>query len=361
MRIYSLNPTWISRAGTFWSSLACVLMMTLLTSGWAIGDPVSTNNIVIVGNVAYATAGEEGLLIYDLETATQVNQVIPPPGSQQVDDVAFADGLLFIMDGVTPGALSVFSLEDPVNPSLTAGPVRVDVGPFSGVSAAAGMVVVSGGTGRLSVHTYDSEGKLGPDVATADLGVGQPDVLLDTTGVAYVSTDFSGLVEGQPFGITSLALNPPPQAPVALAQVGIPGAGFTAGFASPANFAIESAIIGETLFVASGGGLTLIDITDPAMPLVIDTIDLGFSAVNVEARNQLLYVVGSDPAPILAVIDVSDLGNPQVTDRIDLFEGSLSIGVAAGGPYLAVADRHLGVLIFRRQFVPVTNAQVPGP
>ncbi len=335
----------------FLSGVVGVVLWVVMTPTWAASQSgIGSNNVVVVGDLAYATGGMAGLLVYDLETTTLVNQIASPAGSRSVDDVAFADGFLFVLDGLSPGVLSVLSLVDPLHPSLLSSPVEVDVGPFAGVSAAAGMVSVSGGTGQVSVLAYDTDGNLGTDVANIDLGIGQPDILLDPDGgFAYVSTDFSGTVDGQPFGISVIALNTPPQAPVLLTQIGIPGAGFTPGVQGPANFPIESAVWGDTLFVAHGSGVAILDITTPATTQLLQMLPLSLSAVNVDARDDALYVVGSSPTPTLAIVDVSDIWTPQVVDRIDLPAGSMPTGVAAGAAHIAVADTISGVLIFPRK------------
>jgi hypothetical protein len=81
-----------------------------------------------------------------------------------------ADGWLFALDATAPGHLLVYSLADPDRPALTAQNIPVSVGPFSGVSATAGIVAVSGGTSELSLREYDTTGQLDNSVFTADLG-----------------------------------------------------------------------------------------------------------------------------------------------------------------------------------------------
>lgn len=112
------------------------------------------NNIVVVGNIAYAAAGDEGVLVIDLNTVKRKRKIPLPRGTASINDVAHADRLLFVMAGNRPGALSVFSIQDAINPTLVSGLVAVDIVTFSGVSTADGTVVVSGGTSRLSVLTY---------------------------------------------------------------------------------------------------------------------------------------------------------------------------------------------------------------
>ena len=90
----------------------------------------------------------------------------------------------------------------------------------------------------------------GASVSAIDLGIGQPDVLVAEDGeTAFVSTDFSGFFDGQTFGITTIDISEPTLS--ILDRIRIAGAGFSPGADSPANFPIESAQSGNTLYVAS--------------------------------------------------------------------------------------------------------------
>ncbi|MEM8712951.1 MAG: hypothetical protein AAGG01_18525, partial [Planctomycetota bacterium] len=237
-------------------------------------SPLTGNNVVIRGGLAYLARGTTGLGIMDLRT--RVATTMPPPaGSNRVDDVAIADGLLFLLDAASGGRLAVMDLSDPLAPALVSAPVNVPVGPFAGVSAGGGQVAVSGGTGLMTVRTYDGEGRLSAAVRSIDLGIGQPDVTVSEDGaLAFVSTDFAGTVGGSSFGLTTVRLG----TPLTIEQrSGLPGAGFTPGFQSPANFPIASARFQDGAVVAHGGGVSLVD----AFGATVGTLPLGFPGVHV--------------------------------------------------------------------------------
>lgn len=245
--------------------------------------PLPANNVAFGSGRAYGSLGGAGFVALD-PFSRQFQEIPPAPGSGSVDDLSIADGLLFTLDAAGAGHLSVYSLANPDSPQLVSGPVAVPVGPFAGVSAAGGRVVVSGGAGELTVRTYDALGNLGSQVATADLGIGQPDVLLSSGGAfAHVSTDFAGSVGGAGLGVTILYLANPPTSPTVWSQIGLPGAGFTPGGASPANFPIESAYSGNLLVTAHGGGLSLLNTSTVGQ--VMSTVPLGFGGVNVDVNN----------------------------------------------------------------------------
>ena len=302
-----------------------------------------TNNVAVAGQYAYAAAGSQGVVIVDL-SGPEIAGVVAPPGfTGTIDDVSIDGDLLFTLDAAGLGGLSVFSIENPMQPTLVSGPVTVGVSPFAGVSAANGRVVVSGGTRLLSRRSYQANGTLGGAVSTIDLGIGQPDVLVAEDGeTAFVSTDFAGFFDGQTFGITVIDIAGPTLS--ILDRVGIAGAGFSPGSDAPANFPIESAQSGDTLYVASGNGVSVFDVSNPNAVQTLALIPLNTNPVNIDVVGNMLYVVGNLPAPTLTTIDVSVLSSPSFLTRI-LPAGSRPLGVAATSTSVVVADENLGILV----------------
>lgn len=303
-----------------------------------------SSNVVIHGATAYGTLAERGLEIVDLTNAERRRTISPPAGSESIDDLAVADGLLFALDARRPGHLSVFSLSDPAMPVVASAPVEVEVGPFSGVSAGGGQVVVSGGTSALALHTYDREGRLSPEVATIDLGRGQPDVLVAPDGRrAFVSTHF----RGPHFGLTTLEIGRGSRALVRDGTVDLDTYGFTAGGAKPANFPIESALAGNVVIVAYARGLAIIENSNP--PRLLRVVGLEIKAVNVDVDGGMAAVVGSSPKPLLVLLDVANPSAPVIKRSVPLPEGSYATSVAVGRAHVVVAAHGRGLLIFQRQ------------
>ena len=302
-------------------------------------------NVVVSGSYAYFTAHEQGIVIYNVTTGEPVTGISPPTSASSCDDVAIADGLLFVLDASDVGSLSVYSLTPNYDVSddspgsifvdewpLVASPVEVAVGPFSGVSAKDGVVVVSGGTSELTVFTYSPEGTLSAPVATADLGSGQPDVLVTSKDRAYVSTHF----HGETYGITALSL---PDA-TTLESITISGSGFTEGGAAPGNFPIESAALDDdTVLVAVGAGLAVI--RNNTLERVID---LPVAAVNVDTLDGSVAVVGSDPAPTLVLLD-SSLALERV---VPLPANAYPTGVALTADRVVIAAHGAGSVFIDR-------------
>jgi hypothetical protein len=303
-------------------------------------------NVVAHGEFAYATRGAAGIEV--IEPASGHRHAIALPASLgSADDLAAADGLLFVLDAREPGQLAVFTLDDPHMPRLVGAPVPVDVGPFSGVSAASGRVVVSGGTKSLTVRAYDSHGALGEPLVHTDLGRGQPDVLLSVDGLrAFVSTHD----RGPDFSLVMLEL----AARSAIARGALPLVtyGFTPGGAKPASFPIESALQDDALYVAHAAGLLVADVSHPDAPRELALLDVGFQPVNVDVRDGLAAVVGSRPRPSLAFVDVRSAGAPRVIDSVALPQRSRPTGVVLLESHAVVAAHAAGALLIP---VPASN------
>jgi hypothetical protein len=302
-------------------------------------------NVALHGDWAYVTRGATGYEVLRASRNAKSHVFMPPPGLGSVDDVAVADGLLFLLDAQAPGRLRVLSLADPSAPSLIGAPVDVAVGPFSGVSAAGGRVIVSGGTSPLTLRAYDAAGRLGPVVASARLGRGQPDALLADGGrLGVVSTHKFGPY----FQVALLRASLEPPAVTQVGAVPLETYGFTPGGAKPASFPIETAVEGRLLYVASAAGLSIVDITDTATPRLLAQLDVGVMPVNVDVRNGIAAVVGSEPAPTLVFVNARDPARPQVLQSFPLPEGSLATGVALTDSYAVVAAHGRGVQLFSR-------------
>ena len=301
-------------------------------------------NVAVAGDFAYASRGAAGIEILRLPDGER--RLVALAGLESVDDVAAADGLLFALDALPPGALAVYSLADPSRPSLRGAPVGVDVGPFSGVSAAAGRVAVSGGTGLLSLREYGAGGALGAEVATADFGRGQPDLRLSPDGRrAFVSVHRVG----PHFALRVAELAGAPLRIEPRGEVALDTWGFTAGGARPASFPIQSALAGDTLLVAHRRGLALVGVADPAAPRLLRVVPVGVEPVAVDVDAGVAALVGSEPAPRLVLVDVRDPATPRLVRSVALPPGSRATGVALSPSRVVVAAGRAGLLAFERR------------
>src|SRR5215212_11867187 len=155
--------------------LAALLGRRWLSLGWhawhyPVAAPTARTQAVIDGGHAYVAAGVDGIEIVDVAKQERRRLLPPEAPADRIDDLAIADGWLFALDATPPGHLMIYSLANPDLPSPSGQIVPVPVAPFSGVSAAGGVVAVSGGTSQLTLREYDRDGRLGGEVVTADFG-----------------------------------------------------------------------------------------------------------------------------------------------------------------------------------------------
>ncbi|MEO0479757.1 MAG: hypothetical protein AAF196_09785 [Planctomycetota bacterium] len=301
----------------------------------------TSNNVVTDGNGrAFLARGGAGFGVLDLQSGT--TQTFPSPaGTGSVDDIAYDNGFLFLMDGAGAGNLTVVSAADPS--VVVSGPVGVPVGPFSGVSAQGGRVVVSGGTSLLTTRTVSPTGVLGPSAGTIDLGIGQPDAILTAGGTrAIVSVDFAGSVNGFGFGVTSIAVNTPPGSPSLQFSRGLSGAGFSAGSQGPANFPIVATEVPGPLFaVAHGGGLSFVNDSNGALSTTLPTGSLNHAT----SVGSTVFAVGTNS---LVEVDVSS-GTPVVvsTQTFPGIGGTFT-SVAADANFVVISANGGGTLVLPR-------------
>jgi hypothetical protein len=334
------------RRGVAWTAAGALAMagaVAAASSGWlglvagALATPTSADdaatNVAIADGVAYVARSTRGLDVVALDAGT--HHALPPPApTDRIDDVAVADGLLFALDATMPGHLLVYRL-DAGAPALVA-TTPVPVGPFSGVAAGGGHVVVSGGTSALTLRRYAPDGTLSAPVE-ADYGRGQPDVALVPGGhVALVSTH----VHGPRFGLTVVDIV---DAPLGLRERGyveLPGAGFTAGGFHPANFPLQAAALGTRVLVAHGGGLDVLDAPPGQPPVLVGRTPLALeaTAIAVDTAAQRAFVAGVGDGAQLLEIDLADARAPRIAARHPL--------PPDGSPgAIALDDRHLVVAL----------------
>jgi len=313
----------ISTYLAFAMGLMALLGHRWLALGWnawnyPTATPSARTQAVVAGGHLYVADGAEGIEAVDL--TTQKRQLVPPIApADRIDDLASADGLLFALDATPPGHLTTYSLTHPDLPAPSGETVPVPVGPFSGVSAAAGLVAVSGGTSQLTLREYDRDGHFGKEVATADFGRGQPDIALTPDGrLAAISTH----IYGPEFAITFVGIRRQPLGLEELGQIRLKEAGFTTGGFKPAHFPLVAAWRGDHVYVADGGGLAVIDASDPRQPRLLLRDRQPQPAMDAVVSGGELDVLraGSQPAVFRYRLDTSNL--PTLTGRWNLPAGS---------------------------------------
>jgi LVIVD repeat len=324
--------------------LAALLGRRWLVLGWNASHyptaaPSARTQVVVDRGHAYVAAGAEGIEIVDL--ASQERRMLLPPDARvdRIDDLAIADGWLFALDATPPGHLMIYSLANPDLPKPAGEILTVPVGPFSGVSAAAGVVAVSGGTSQLTLREYDRDGRLATEVVTADFGRGQPDVAVRPDGrMTAISTH----LYGPEFAISFAEIRRQPLRLQTLGQLRLKDAGFTTGGFKPAHFPLVAAWRSDRVYVAEGGGLAVVDVSNPKQPRLLVRDRQPQPAMDVVVSGDELDVLraGSRPAVFRYRLDGSGLPTP--TGRWNLPAGSHPAAIARNGANTLITRHERG-------------------
>src|SRR5215213_679631 len=107
---------------------------------YPIATPHARTQIAVTRDYVYISAGVDGIEVVNLASAQPHALLSPPAPLDRIDDVAIADGLLFALDATAPGFLQTYALEVAGEVRTVDAAAPVPVGPFSGVSAAGGVV-----------------------------------------------------------------------------------------------------------------------------------------------------------------------------------------------------------------------------
>lgn len=302
--------------------------------------------VKIFDSKVFVAYGEGGLFITDANTDEVLAQIFPPEEMHSIDDFDVDGDLLFVIDARNKNYLASYSISDVSHPKLVDGPILVNGGPFNGISASTGNLVVSGGTLMLEYFQYSPRGSLkGSALFGRDRG--HPDVLLSDNGqVAFVATDFQIVPDKPRFGAMALYLGNELSIPGVLSEYRIEGADFSEGLTTPVGFPIKLKVHQEHLFVAHRAGLTLIELIEESAFGSATTFDLGIEVTAIETLNNTAFVVGDTPdGKALMKIDLTDLNAPTIMETVILDIGSsIPTAVAVTDQFVYIAAGEAGLL-----------------
>ncbi len=303
------------------------------------------SNVVIFNNIAYG-ACEGEIEVVNLMTLERNLLNI------SADDITIdtSTGQLFTQ---TEDTVQVLNLDNPMEPNIVA-TIGTNFSLFSGLSAANGVLVVSGGSINSNTQVYNyttnSITLVTDGIPTVDSIVsgGNPDVHVTATengATAFYSQDISNAAN---WAIQVIELNsngqviPSPVPPVPIVLT--PGQ-YTGTFnrpIGPANFPLESEFLNDQLYVANfaARGLEVIDFTDNSE---ISLIPLNYEPINVATDGRLLFVIGLTENRV----DIIDPAIGGVTETIDA-DLVQPTGVDSNATHIVIADKTNGLVVIPR-------------
>ncbi|MFO0555704.1 MAG: hypothetical protein U0271_45425 [Polyangiaceae bacterium] len=273
---------------------------TFPTASAALSDDISYA-MATDGRYAYIARGYEGLAVFDLglATPTQIASVPIPQGNGV--DVAVLAGRVYVAGGL--GGLAVFDVSDPSQPALLS---------QTAVTGSAIEVAVEGDTVFVSNNQATGGGIDVVDVTdpSSPAIVAHIDRPFDADEMV-VADGYLYLEEG---GLVVYDVSDP-TLPVLAADVPI-----------TSEFSLDLAVQGNLAAVLSrrtaleAGRLHLFDISAPASPIELGAVDLFADTTSITLAGTYAYVgenIDIWLSPTLRIVDISDPAAPKIVQSLD--------------------------------------------
>lgn len=317
------------------------------------------NSAITSDSVAIATlaSGGRGLVTYDANRSIQTIHNFPQLANMVsgFDDVAVdpaararsSDEPTFVF-ALSANSRRVCSFELELKRrriflnQIGCATTQIRTSPYAGLSAIGGSLVVSGGTGGVSIFIYDTTSGVisnSPVVRDQDLGdVGHPDVTLVTPNLVALSTDLR-----QGFGVTMASFNGRNLQKSRTFRVQNSN-GFKHAI-RPSNFPLVSSVYyererrgGGTYLYVANGSMTVQDPTRNGSPTVIKSVPDEFEALTVDVNSQARVaifggVVNQGATSAFVILDITRPLNPTfvVMEEISDDGGGRITSVASSG------------------------------
>lgn len=304
-----------------------------------IASAESCSNVVIVNGHAYGACGDQLEVISLKDNKRNVLQI--PADDISVDA---STNTLFIQ---ARNSISALNVTNPLAPNVLA-TNSTRFGLFSGIGAANGVVVTSGGTRGQNTQVFrfnDNSFRLTANgIDAVDNVTGNPDVHVTETlngARAFYSQDLGSVAN---WGIQIVDFNNKGAVVSTEEVVVLTSQRFSGGFTtiSPANFPVESEFLNNKLYVAhfAANGIEVVDFNNNTS---LSTIDLGYQPVHITTDGVQLFAIGLTSK----VVSVLNPNTEQVTSlNVDAIEQAR--GIAASNDYIVIADRAKGLIVVNR-------------
>jgi hypothetical protein len=265
-------------------------------------------DVMLQGDVAYVAAHTDGARTIDVSdpaNPAMMGGVDTPEYSRTI----WAAGD-YVYTGDESSGIQVIDTSNPYSPSVMG---RVNTSGSSSTVAALGDVVYiadsAGGVNVVDISDIDAPASLGA-VATADAND------IDVSGSLLVVAD------GETGGVVILdAAIPDVAAPVILGSVATTNA-------------LDVQVMGTLAYVADGaGGVVVIDVADPAVPVVMGSVLVIGDAVALDLFGTMAYVAINE-AGYFQLVDVSDPAVPVARGFVDTPDVSTGVVATATRAYV---------------------------
>lgn len=283
----------------------------------SLGIPGGASSVVSRGDYVFAGSPDHGVQVVDL-TSPSSPQLVGGFGSFDAS-VMDRDTSHHLFVLAKPNLiLYALDISDPANPQ-TMDTMHVADGQSLGVAGATAALGTGWFAQKLVLVDVGSPGSL---VQLSTLPLAQ------FYDIAVQNSEVFALVTGSP-------------AVLHCVDIGNRAAPYVKGSVQVGAGRVVAAPGEGYVYVAGTDSLRVVDVRDPAQPLVVRTLALHGTAKDVDADGRFLAVgLGSDG---VAVYSLSNPQSPVLAGRLDTYDAK---GVSCGGDRLLVADGSGGLLIF---------------
>ena len=310
---------------------------TVLTRIGHVGIEGSAANLSLVGDRIFVAAGQDGVHIVDVSEPAEPSRI----GRIEAiaDDVAASSTLLAVLSTDSAPHVRVFEIQDiggPFEPPEVIPPPPVDSQGPANLSLRAGTLILAGGSASAQFI----------EILERPM---QVSTIIPMRKAFVRASVFAGLVfltedtgETLPYVIAIYDLSDS-QRPDKVGEVSLDFANVGSNFALPANFPLSSVFNPPYLYVAGGGALTIFDLADLTKPTRVGLLDSGANTLHVAVEGDKAVVSNGD----VLLVDVS---NPAVPRRVASVNtpGDARMAVIRDG-IIYVADGANGLLIMQAQ------------
>ncbi len=319
-----------------------VLVSTLAPPGVS---GASTIGVAVSGTHAYLANYVAGLGVADISVASSPSltsslldwfagyKMASTPNLAVVTGIQYTDGGLLSSNG-----LRVVSLQPSSDPTVVG---RLDSSTlvFNGVAMTGSYAYVA--CGKTGLNVVNLSNPASPAVVGALLTPGYAWGVTVAGSYAYVADGSEGL------SVVSLKN---PASPASVGWIGISGT------------VKDVAVVNGLAYLAAGNSLQIVDVSNPAAPVVRGSLAFGYpiSVVEVKVQNNIAYLAGS--AGGLITVDVSNPSSPKQLGILAPAGNSSAstLGVVVNGTLAYVANYlgGLGVVDVSNPATPVLQATV---
>ncbi len=294
-----------------------------------------TANLSLIGDRLFVAAGHAGVHIIDVSEPGEPARIARIEAI--ADDVAASSSFLAVLSTDTDPHVRVFEIQDidgPFEPPEVIPPPPVDsVGPAN-ISLQAGILILAGGS--ASAQFVEILGR--PMQISTIIPMRKAFVRVSVFGGLVFLTEDTG--DTSPYVIAIYDLSDS-RRPSMVGEVSLHFVSVGSNFSLPANFPLSSDFSPPYLYVAGHGTLTIFNLADLGKPIQVGLLETGANTMHVAVEGGMAVVSNGD----VLLVDVSNPAQPRRVASVNT-PGNARMSVIRNG-IIYVADGENGLLIMQ--------------